>query len=186
MISFEAACRDDPEKLFGSQGFRLSGDPEGQMVVLFANSECKDLFKVKEATGDVFPLFVVNGFDVAPVVLRLFDFSVGIVKKNLARRGPSEDLPADVGGVFPVKVAGVVSEEAEHQDRSTHERLSIKAIHISPVKSLLGRDVNENVRRGRKFPDDKKFLEIVTCLSGGFLLKKRPSAGHLSLESRER
>jgi len=37
-----------------------------------------------------------------------------------------------------------------------------------------------------KFLDDKDFLEIVECLSGGFLLRKRPSAGHFSLESRER
>jgi hypothetical protein len=35
-------------------------------------------------------------------------------------------------------------------------------------------------------PGDKDFLEIVEGLSVGFLLKKRPSAGLFSLESRER
>ena len=83
----------------------------------------KDLLEVKEAAGDVFTLFVVNRFDVAPVVLRFFDFSVRIIKQGFSRRGPGENLPAAVRGGFPMNVAGVVSEEAEHQDRSTHERL---------------------------------------------------------------
>ena len=44
------------------------------MAVLFADAERKDLLQVQEAAGDVLPLFVVNWFDVAPVVLRFFDF----------------------------------------------------------------------------------------------------------------
>ena len=48
------------------------------MAVLFANAERKDLLQVQEAAGDIFPLFVVNWFDVAPMVLRLFDGSVRI------------------------------------------------------------------------------------------------------------
>jgi len=110
VISFQTACADDPEELFGSQGLRLPVDPESQMAVLFADAERKDLFQIEEAAGDVFPLFVVNWFDVAPVVLRLFDFPVRIVKQGFSRRGPGENLPADVRGGFPVKVAGVVSE----------------------------------------------------------------------------
>jgi hypothetical protein len=82
MIAFQAACWDDPEELFGSQEFRLSVDPGGQIAVLFTNAERKDLLPAEEAADDVFPLFVVNRFDVAPVVLRLFDGSVGIVKRG--------------------------------------------------------------------------------------------------------
>ena len=78
MVSFQAACGDDPKKLFGSQGFHLPVDPESHMAVFFANAERKDLLQMEEAAGDVFPLFVVNWFDVAPVVLRLFDFLVRI------------------------------------------------------------------------------------------------------------
>ena len=80
------------------------------MAVFFADAERKDLLQVEEAAGDVLPLFVVDRFDVAPVVLRLFDFPVRIVKQGFSRRGPGENLPADVWGGFPVKVAGVVSE----------------------------------------------------------------------------
>ena len=76
MVPFQAACGDDPEELFGSQGFRLSIDPESQMAVLFADAECKDLFQVEEAADDILPLFVVNRFDVAPVILRFFNSSV--------------------------------------------------------------------------------------------------------------
>ena len=90
MIPFQAACWDDLEKLFGSQGFRLPVDPESQMAVFFADAERKDLLKVQEAAGDVFPLLVVNRFDVAPVILRRFDGSVRIVKQGFSRRGPSK------------------------------------------------------------------------------------------------
>ena len=123
MVPFQAARWDDPEKLFGSQGFRLSVDPESQMAIFFANAERKDLFQMQETAGNILPLLVVDRFDVAPVVLRLLDGLIWIVKQGFSRRGPGENLPADVGGRFPVNVAGVVSEEAEHQDRSTHERL---------------------------------------------------------------
>ena len=78
VVPFQAACGDDPEELFGSQGFRLSVDPESQMAVFFADAKRKDLLQVEEATGDVFPLFVVDRFDVAPVILRLFNVSVRI------------------------------------------------------------------------------------------------------------
>ena len=78
MVPFQAACGDDPEELFGSQGFCLSVDPESQMAVFFADAERKDLLQVEEAAGDILPLFVVNRFDVAPVVLRLFNFPVRI------------------------------------------------------------------------------------------------------------
>jgi hypothetical protein len=77
VISLQAARWDDPEELFGSQGFRLPADPESQMAVFFANAERKDLLQAQEATGDILPLSVVNRFDVAPVVLRFFNFSVG-------------------------------------------------------------------------------------------------------------
>jgi hypothetical protein len=46
------------------------------MPVFFA--ERKDLLQVQEATGNVLPLFVVDQFDVAPAVLRFFDFPVRI------------------------------------------------------------------------------------------------------------
>ena len=124
MVPFQAACGDDPEELFRSQGYGLSVDLESEMAVFFADTEHKDLLQIiEEATDDILPIFVVNGLDVAPVILRLFDFSVWIVKQDLARRGPGENLPADVRGGFPVNVSGVVSEEAEHHDRSTHESL---------------------------------------------------------------
>jgi hypothetical protein len=70
--------RDDPEELFGSQGFGLSVDPESQVAVFFANAERKDIFEVQGAAGDVFPFFVVDRFDVATVVLRLFNFAIRI------------------------------------------------------------------------------------------------------------
>ena len=123
MVPSQAACWDDPEELFRGQGFRLSVDPESKMAVFFADTERIDLFQMEEAADDVLPLFVVDRFDVAPVVLRFFNSSVGIVKQDFSRRGPGENFPADVSGGFPVKVSCVVSEEAEHQDRSTHERL---------------------------------------------------------------
>jgi len=66
MIAFQTACWDDPEELFGSEGFCLSVDAESQVVVFFANAEPKDLFEVQEAADDILPLFVVNRFDVAP------------------------------------------------------------------------------------------------------------------------
>jgi hypothetical protein len=78
VIPFKAACGDDPEELFGSQGFRFPVDPESQIAIFFAAAERKDLLQMQEAAGDILPLFVVNRFDVAPVVLRLFDFSVRI------------------------------------------------------------------------------------------------------------
>jgi hypothetical protein len=99
-IRFVGVCwfwRDDPEKLFGSQGFRLSVDPESQMAVFFPNTEPKDLFQVQEAADNVFPLFVVNRFDVAPVSLRLFDGWVRIVKQGFSCRGPGQDLSPTVG-----------------------------------------------------------------------------------------
>ena len=77
MISLQAACRDDPEKRVGSQGFRPSVDLECQMAVFFAGAEPKDLLQMEEAADDDLPLFVVNRFDVGSVILRLFDFSVG-------------------------------------------------------------------------------------------------------------
>jgi hypothetical protein len=85
MIAFQTACWDDPDGLFGSQGFRFSVDPESQVAVFFADAEGKDLLQVKEAAGDVFPLFVVNWFDVAPVVLRPFDFPVRIKRQGNQR-----------------------------------------------------------------------------------------------------
>jgi hypothetical protein len=97
MIAFQAACWDDPEELFGSQGFRLSADPESQMAVFFADAERKDLLQMEEATGDILPLFVVNGLDHASVIVRLFDFSVWIVKEGFSRRGPGQNLPPTVG-----------------------------------------------------------------------------------------
>ena len=80
MVPFQAACWDDPEKLFGSQGFRLPVDPESQMAVLFADAEPKDLFEMQKAACDFLPFFVINRFDVAPMVLRFFDLSVRIKK----------------------------------------------------------------------------------------------------------
>ena len=48
------------------------------MAVLFADAERKDLLQMEETADDVFPLFVVNWFDVTPVILRLFDSPFGI------------------------------------------------------------------------------------------------------------
>jgi hypothetical protein len=73
VVPFEAASWDDPEELFGSQGFRFSVDSESQMAVSFPDIERKDLLRLEEAAGDILPFFVVNGFDVAPVILRLLD-----------------------------------------------------------------------------------------------------------------
>ena len=78
VISFQAAGGDDPEELFGSQGFRLPVNPESQMAVFFANAERKDLLQMEEAADNVFPLFVVNRFDVAPVILHFFNFPSGL------------------------------------------------------------------------------------------------------------
>jgi len=78
VVPFQTACWDDPEELFGSQGFRLSVDPESQMTVFFADAERKDFLQMEETTDNVSPLFVVNWFDVAPVILGLFDFPVRI------------------------------------------------------------------------------------------------------------
>ena len=80
MVPFQTACWDDPEKLFGSQGFRLPVDAESQMAVFFADAESKDLLQVQEATRDILPLCVVNGFDVAPEVLGFFNRPVRIKK----------------------------------------------------------------------------------------------------------
>ena len=78
MISFQTACADDPEELFGSQGLRLPVDPESQMAVLFADAERKDLLQMQEAADNVFPLLGVNRFDVASAMVSLFDFTVQI------------------------------------------------------------------------------------------------------------
>jgi len=78
VVPFQAACGDDPEELFGSQGFGLSVDAEGQMAVLFADAERKDLLQIEEATGDILPLFVVNRCYVAPVKLSFLESSVRI------------------------------------------------------------------------------------------------------------
>ena len=53
--------------------------------------------RVEEAAGDILPLFVVNGFDHAPVVLHFFDSSVGIVKQGVSRRGSGQYLSPTVG-----------------------------------------------------------------------------------------
>ena len=98
VISFQAACWDDLEELFGGQGFRLPVDLESQVAVFFADAERKDLLKMQEATDDILPFFVVNGFDVAPVILRLFDFSVWIVKQDFACRGPGQAFPHGTKG----------------------------------------------------------------------------------------
>jgi hypothetical protein len=55
VIFFMAACGDDPEELFGRQGFRLSVDPESRVAVFFAIAERKDLLQRKEAAEEVFP-----------------------------------------------------------------------------------------------------------------------------------
>jgi hypothetical protein len=78
VLPFQTACWDDPEKLLWSQGFRLPVDPESQVVVVLTNAKDKDLLPMEEAAGDIFPLFGVNRFDVAPAVLGFFDFPVRI------------------------------------------------------------------------------------------------------------
>jgi hypothetical protein len=78
VVPFQTPCGDDPEELFRSQGFGLAVDPESQVAVIFADAERKNLLQVQEAADDILPLLVVNRFDVAPVVLRLFDFLVRI------------------------------------------------------------------------------------------------------------
>lgn len=55
-------------------------DPENQVAVFFPDAESENLLKMEEAAGDFLPLFDVTGFDVAPVVLRFFDFPVWIKK----------------------------------------------------------------------------------------------------------
>ena len=62
----------------GVRGSVFPVDPESQVAVFFANTEPEDLLQIEEAADDVFPLFVVNRFDVAPVILRLFNFAVRI------------------------------------------------------------------------------------------------------------
>jgi len=78
MISLQAACWDDPEELFRSQGLRLAVDLKSQVAVFFANTEAKDLLQMEEAADDVFPLFAVNGLEHASVMVRLFGFPVRI------------------------------------------------------------------------------------------------------------
>ena len=78
MAPFQAACWDNPEKLFRSQGVRFSVDPESQMAVRFADAEGKDLLQMEETADDIFPLLVVNRFDVTLLVPRLLDGSVRI------------------------------------------------------------------------------------------------------------
>ena len=60
LISFQADGWDDPEEPFGGQEFRLSVDPESQMVVFFLNSEPKigklqvynmSVFRYQDAAG---------------------------------------------------------------------------------------------------------------------------------------
>ena len=53
VVPFQAAGWDDPEELFGGQGFRFSVDRESQMAVFFADAERKDLLQVQEAAGDI-------------------------------------------------------------------------------------------------------------------------------------
>jgi hypothetical protein len=53
VISFQADCWDDPEKLFGSQGFRLSEDLESQVAVFFADAEPKDLLQIEGAAAAI-------------------------------------------------------------------------------------------------------------------------------------
>jgi hypothetical protein len=50
------------------------------MAVFFADAEPKDPLQIKEAAGDILSLFVVNWFDIVPVVLRFFGFPVRIKK----------------------------------------------------------------------------------------------------------
>jgi hypothetical protein len=78
MVPFQTACGDDPEELFGSRGFCLPVDPESQVAVIFADAERKDLLQIEESACDFLPLLVVDRFDVASVVLRLFNFPVRI------------------------------------------------------------------------------------------------------------
>jgi hypothetical protein len=78
MVAFQTACGDDPEKLFRSQGFCLSVDPECQVAVFFADAERKDILEVQKATGDVLPLFVANRCYVVSVILRFLEGSVRI------------------------------------------------------------------------------------------------------------
>ena len=97
VIAFQAAFGNDPEELFGSQGFGFSVDPDGQVAVFFADVERKDLLQVQEEADDIPSLFVVNWFDVAPVVLRFFEFSVRIVENEFSRRGADQDLSTTGG-----------------------------------------------------------------------------------------
>jgi hypothetical protein len=48
------------------------------MAVRFADAEGKDLLQMEQAADNILPRLVVTRFDVAPVVLRLFDFLVRI------------------------------------------------------------------------------------------------------------
>jgi hypothetical protein len=102
MDSLDAACGDNPEELLRSQGFRLSVDSESQMAVFFGDTEGKDLLQIEETAGDILRLFIVNRYDVAPVVLRFFDFSVRIVKDYLSGRSadpsPVHDITEDIEG----------------------------------------------------------------------------------------
>jgi hypothetical protein len=56
------------------------------VAVFFADAEGKDLLQIEEAAGDILPLCVVNWFDVAPVMLGLFNSSVWIIKQDFPRR----------------------------------------------------------------------------------------------------
>ena len=49
------------------------------MAVSLANAECKDLLQIEEAADDVLPLFVVNRFDIAPVVCIFSIFRFGSI-----------------------------------------------------------------------------------------------------------
>ena len=96
MVSFQASRGDDPEELVRRQGFDLSVNPEGQVAVFFPDAEGKDLLKMQEALDDVFPLCIINGFDLAPLVLGLFRAFGLDRKRGLHPQRPWQDFSAAV------------------------------------------------------------------------------------------
>ena len=77
MVPFQTACGDDPEELFGKQGFCLSVDLESEMaVVLNADAKIFSRWRRRRAIPSHFLSSI--GLYVAPVMLRLFGFPVRI------------------------------------------------------------------------------------------------------------
>src|SRR4030067_1146932 len=72
VVTLQFSLGQDPSKTLGCDVLKFSVDRGCQMTVFSGKAETEDLLQVHKATGDFLPLFMIDGFYQAALVLSLF------------------------------------------------------------------------------------------------------------------